>query len=590
MAQTDLIKLGNITSVNGPVVRAKGSRQIRMREVALIGAEHLIGEVVELKDDEAVIQVYEETTGLTAGTPVYGTGALLSVELGPGLVGNIFDGLQRPLAEFVHRSGPWIARGGQLRALDRARQWDFRPVLDHGQRVEQGTIVGIVPETPLIQHRIMAPMDLEGTVNWVAPEGAYSLEDPIVRIHTPSGERVITMLTNWPVRQIRPYRRRLRPSVPLMTGQRVIDTLFPISKGGAGVIPGGFGTGKTIIQHALAKWCDADLIVYIGCGERGNEMTGVLHDFLSLEDPKTGRPLVERTIMIANTSNMPVAAREASIYVGITLAEYYRDMGLNVAVMADSTSRWAEALREISGRLEEMPAEEGFPAYLATRLAEFYERAGRVETLSGQEGSITIIGAVSPPGGDFSEPVTQHTRRFVRCFWSLDRDLAYARHFPAIHPVDSYSEYTEDLNAWWIQYEPEWMKWRTEVLDLMRRDRHLQQLAKLVGEDALPDEQRLMLLTARLWREAFLQQSALDPQDRFTSPEQQMAMMRVLHRWFTRAKEVIQQRIPFYQLRNLSIIQSIIRMKEIPSQEMHGLVELMTEIDRQMAELMGSRQ
>lgn len=579
MKASELPRLGSVAWVNGPVVRATQVQQARMMEVVLVGEERLIGEIIRLKGEEAVIQVYEDTTGLKAGVPVYGTGRPLSVELGPGLVGTIYDGLQRPLAHLIEQSGPWIDRGGQFASLDRNRQWNFQPRVSHGQSVAEGQVLGSVQETPLIEHRILVPPGIHGDLVWIAQEGVYRVEDSIARIHTATEEISLTMLSRWPVRQARPGRRRLRPTIPLITGQRIIDALFPLPKGGTAMIPGGFGTGKTIMQQNLAKWCEADLIVYIGCGERGNEMTGVLSEFPSLEDPKTGRPLIERTIMVANTSNMPVAAREASIYTGITIAEYFRDMGLHVAVMADSTSRWAEALREISGRLEEMPAEEGFPAYLATRLAAFYERAGRVETLGGFEGSMTIIGAVSPPGGDFSEPVTQQTRRFVRCFWALDRELASARHFPAIHPVDSYSEYASDLEAWWTDQEPDWALLRAEALDLMQKDRRLQQLVKLVGEDALPEDQKLALFGARLWREGFFQQNAFDPIDRYTTPEKQVAMMRVLQHWITRATAVMRHHLPFYRIRELPVVEKIIRMKEIPNEEIEAIRRLMTQID-----------
>lgn len=585
MEASEELRLGIVARVNGPVVCVTHVQHAQMMDVALVGEERLIGEIIRLKGEEAVIQVYEDTTGLMAGVPVYGTGRPLSVELGPGLVGTIYDGIQRPLARLIEKSGPWIDRGGQLAALDRNREWNFQPRVSNGKSVAEGEVLGSVQETPLIEHRILVPPGIHGNLVWLAPEGAYRVEEPVARIRADSGEIPITMLSRWPIRQARPGRRRLLPTIPLITGQRVIDALFPLPKGGAAMIPGGFGTGKTVTQHNLAKWCEADLIVYIGCGERGNEMTGVLTEFPSLEDPKTGRPLIERTIMVGNTSNMPVAAREASIYTGVTIAEYFRDMGLHVAVMADSTSRWAEALREISGRLEEMPAEEGFPAYLATRLAAFYERAGRVETLGGVEGSMTIIGAVSPPGGDFSEPVTQQTRRFVRCFWALDRELASARHFPAIHPVDSYSEYAQDLMAWWTEREPDWALLRSEALDLMQKDRRLQQMVKLVGEDSLPDDQKLALFGARLWREAFLQQNAFDPIDRYTTPEKQVAMMKVLQHWIARATDVMKIHIPFYRVRELPVTEKIARMKAIPNEELDTIGQIVTQIDAEMNQL-----
>ncbi|RMH05649.1 MAG: V-type ATP synthase subunit A [Nitrospirae bacterium] len=582
--------MGTVIWVNGPVVRADTTQQAHMMEMVFVGKERLIGEVIRLRGAEAVIQVYEDTTGLKAGMPVFGTGAPLSVELGPGLVSTIYDGLQRPLARFIERSGPWIDRGGHFPALDRTRRWRFSPTAPVATMVKGGTILGTVQETLLITHRIMVPPRLEGRLSWLAPEGEYTVDEPIARLHTRSGEITVTMSSRWPVRMARPVRRRLRPSRPLLTGQRIIDALFPLAKGGTAMIPGGFGTGKTVMQHQLAKWSDADLIVYIGCGERGNEMTNVLREFPHLEDPKSGHPLMERTILVANTSNMPVAAREASIYTGLTLAEYYRDMGLDVAVMADSTSRWAEALREIAGRLEEMPAEEGFPAYLGTRLAEFYERAGLVQTLSGEQGSLSIIGAVSPPGGDLSEPVTQQTRRFVRCFWALDRELASARHFPAIQPVDSYSEYAQDLITWWIDQEPDWARFREQVVDLLRRDRRLQQLVKLVGEEALPDEQKLALHGARLWREAFLQQSAFEAVDRYTTTRKQLAMMRVLHHWYHQASELIKRHIPFYRLAELPVNERIMRMKLIPNEEVDTILQLIPTITAEMDALARSMQ
>jgi len=581
----DLCRLGSVAWISGPVVRATDVRHGRMLEQVFVGEQRLIGEIIRLTGNEAVVQVYEDASGLQVGAPIYGTGAPLSVELAPGLIGAIFDGLQRPLAQLAVEQGVWIDRGSRLVSLERNREWDFRPTLGSGQAVTEGQVLGRVQETPVIEHRILVPVQLHGNLTWIAPAGTYRIDETIARIETGSGEVPVTMLSRWPVRKARPFRTRRRPSVPLITGQRVIDACFPLAKGGAATIPGGFGTGKTITQHNLAKWCDADLIVYIGCGERGNEMTGVLREFPELEDPRTGRPLIERTIMIANTSNMPVAAREASIYTGITLAEYYRDMGYDVAVMADSTSRWAEALREIAGRLEEMPAEEGYPAYLGTRLGAFYERAGRVETLASDTGSLSIIGAVSPPGGDFSEPVTQQTRRFVRCFWALDRELARARHFPAIEPVESYSEYATALAPWWTEREPEWPRLRAEALDLLRRDRRLQQLVKLVGEDALPDQQRLTLFGARLWRDAFLQQNAFDPIDRYTSPEKQVAMMEVLSHWLSRAAEVIRRRIPFYRVRELAVTAAVARMKETPNDQVDSIRQIGFRIEAEMTGL-----
>ena len=500
--------------VNGPVVRARGSQNVGMLEVVEVGEEHLVGEVIGLERDVLTIQVYEETSGLRPGAPVYGTGMPLSVELGPGLLQSIFDGIQRPLPVLELRSGTFIGRGIKTTPLYRKQKWTFTPKLSAGIPVQAGTILGTVPETPLIEHRVMVPPELAGTLTWIAPQGDYTIEEPIARLETQRGEQVITMLRRWPVRRPRPYKLRMPPNELLTTGQRVLDAFFPLARGGAAAIPGGFGAGKTITQHQIAKWSNAQVVVYVGCGERGNEMTEVLQEFPELKDPRSGRPLMERTILIANTSNMPVAAREASIYTGVTLAEYYRDMGYHVAMMADSTSRWAEALREISGRLEEMPAEEGYPAYLAARLAGFYERAGRVTTLSGASGSVTIIGAVSPPGGDFSEAVTQHTRRFTRCFWALDKTLASARHFPSVNWLESYSEYANDMAAWWREqgYE-DWYKLRGQALELLKQEDQPQQIVKLVGPDALPDDQRLILEPAGLLCEGLLQEKAPEPLD-----------------------------------------------------------------------------
>lgn len=556
-------QVGVVTWVNGPVVRARGSRSVGMHEVLQVGPEHLVGEVISISDETLTLQVYEETSGLRPGTPLYTTGAPLSVELGPGLMSGIFDGIQRPLPVMRQRSGAFIPRGIRLTPLYRKEVWAFTPTAEVGQPVMGGEILGSVPETPLVVHRVMVPPSISGTLTWVAPAGDYTLVDPIARVATMQGERAIMMLQEWPVRRPRPYRTRLRPSELLVTGQRVLDTFFPLSKGGTAAIPGGFGAGKTVLQHQVAKWSDADVIIYVGCGERGNEMADVLRQFPELRDPRSGHPLMERTILIANTSNMPVAAREASIYTGVTLAEYYRDMGYDVALMADSTSRWAEALREISGRLEEMPAEEGFPAYLPTRLAQFYERAGRVVTRNGDQGSVSLIGAVSPPGGDFSEPVTQHTRRFVRCFWALDKRLASERHFPAVNWLDSYSQYVDEIGDWWEAkgYE-DWGQLREDALHLLQRENRLQQIVQLIGADALPDDQRLILETARLLRQGFLQQSAMDDVDTFASLDKQMNLLRLImdfHRW---AARVIALSCPIVIIRNLSAVERIVRLKD----------------------------
>jgi V/A-type H+-transporting ATPase subunit A len=581
------VQVGQVTWVNGPVVRARGSRQIGMLEVVEVGDEHLVGEVIGLEQDVITIQVYEETSGLQPGAPIYGTGFPLSVELGPGLLQSIFDGIQRPLPVLELRSGTYIGRGIKVTPLYRKKKWSFTASVQAGQTVQGGTILGSVPETPLIEHRVMVPPEVEGKLQWVAPPGEYTIADPIARLETKSGERDITMLQRWSVRRPRPYRRRLLPNELLVTGQRALDTFFPLAKGGAAAIPGGFGAGKTITQHQIAKWSDADIVVFIGCGERGNEMTEVLQEFPNLTDPHSERPLMERTILIANTSNMPVAAREASIYTGVTLAEYYRDMGYDVALMADSTSRWAEALREISGRLEEMPAEEGYPAYLAARLAEFYERAGHVTTLNGTTGSVSVIGAVSPPGGDFSEPVTQHTNRFIRCFWALDKALASARHFPAINWLDSYSEYVEGLDSWWQEHGYEnWQALREQALEILQQESHLQQIVKLVGPDALPDDQRLILETARLLREGFLQQNALDEVDSYATVGKQMRMLQVILHFHDRATRVIAKGCPIVVVHDIPVVNRLVRMKtSVPNDQVELIDDIWKALDEQIGEL-----
>ena len=552
-----------VTRVSGPIVTATGMTGAEMYEVVHVGDLGLVGEVVRLDGDRATIQVYEDTTMLKPGAPIGQTGAALSVWLGPGLVGRIYDGIQRPLPEIQARSGAWIRRGEKAEPLDRTRRWSFVPVAKPGDRVTAGSPLGEVAETPLVTHRILVPPGNSGTIKSVAPEGEYALEQTVTAIETPGGLRELSMLQKWPVRLPRPVRERLRITEPLITGQRIIDTFFPIGKGGAAAIPGGFGTGKTITQHQLAKWSDAEIIVFIGCGERGNEMTEVLREFPELKDPRSGRPLMERTILIANTSNMPVAAREVSIYTGITLAEYYRDMGLNVAVFADSTSRWAEALRELAARLEEMPAEEGFPATLPTRLAQFYERAGAVTTLAGQRASVSIVGAVSPPGGDFSEPVTQHTRRFTRCFWALDTELANARHYPSIHWLRSYSEYIEDVGPWWEKRAPGWNDLRIEALTLLQREDRLQQIVKLVGPDVLPEAQRLILFVAELIKDGFLSQSAFDEKDMYCAPERQIVLLRIMLTIFRRGQELIRRGTPLARIRELSCVPMVLRAKSV---------------------------
>ena len=556
-----MIASPEVTRVSGPIVTAAGMRGAQMYEVVEVGELGLIGEVVRIVEDRATIQVYEDTTMLKPGAPVKRTGAPLSVSLGPGLIGNIYDGIERPLRDIEARSGAWIARGEKVRPLDTAARWPFSPAVAAGQPVTAGQTIADVVETQLVHHRILVPPGVAGKLKWIAPKGEYTIEDRIAVVETPEGDRELTMVQRWPVRLPRPILQRLRVGEPLVTGQRIIDTFFPIGKGGTAAIPGGFGTGKTITQHQLAKWSDAQIIVYIGCGERGNEMTDVLREFPKLVDPWAGRPLMERTILIANTSNMPVAAREVSIYTGITLAEYYRDQGRNVAVFADSTSRWAEALRELAARLEEMPAEEGFPASLPTRLAQFYERGGAVTTLGGEKGSVSIVGAVSPPGGDFSEPVTQHTRRFIRCFWALDTELANARHYPSIHWLRSYSEYVEDVAAWWDRQAPEWADLRAEAMTILQREDRLQQIVKLVGPDVLPDTQRLILFIAEMLKDGFLTQSAFDAKDMFCSPLRQVALLRIILVLYRRGREMVQAGAPLADLRQLPCVAQIMRAK-----------------------------
>ncbi len=557
---------GRVRRVNGPVIEAAEIPDALMMEMVFVGEQRLVGEVIKLKGESAVIQVYEDTTGIAPGDRIYGTGHPLSVSLGPGLMGTIYDGIQRPLEALYDASGEFIDKGLSFSALAAEKEWDFTPLCSEGERVSEGQIIGIVQETERIEHRIPVPPGVSGKVSWAAEAGSYKVSQIILRIEGGDGEkgaaRELTMMQSWPIRRPRPVAERHPLSLPLVTGQRVIDTLFPLAKGGTVAIPGGFGTGKTMTQHAIAKWCDADIIVYIGCGERGNEMTDVLNEFPELIDPRTGRSLMERTILIANTSNMPVSAREASIYTGVTIAEYYRDQGYHVAIMADSTSRWAEALRELSGRMEEMPAEEGFPAYLPTRIAEFYERAGYMETLSGRDGSVSIIGAVSPPGGDFSEPVTQHTRRFVRCFWGLDRQLANARHYPAISWLESYSEYLEDITPWWEEkVGPAWARDRREILELLQKEVRLQQIVKLVGPDALPDSQRFIIEVCTVFKNAFLQQNAFDTIDRYSTAEKQMRMLGLILTYWRRGNEAIRRGVTIVKLRRMKVLQEIIKMK-----------------------------
>jgi len=556
--------VGSLVWISGPVVRVHIDGRLAMAEQVWVGKEQLAGEVIEVSQDAATIQVYEETSGLHVGEPVYGSGQPLSVTLGPGLIGATFDGIQRPLEVLRERTGIFIARGQRVSSLDTDREWTFTPRAEAGSDVRPGDILGVIPETPLVEHRVLVPPGVSGTLQQVAADGGYATEDEIASVTGRDGrEHSLNLVQRWPVRVPRPTAERKRPTVPLITGQRVIDVFFPIARGGTAAIPGGFGTGKTVTLHSLAKWSDADIIVYVGCGERGNEMTQVLEDFPELVDPRTGRPLMERTVLIANTSNMPIAAREASIYTGLTIAEYYRDQGYDVALMADSTSRWAQALREISGRLEEMPAEEGYPAYLPSRLAAFYERAGRVTTLGGAEGSTTLMGAVSPAGGDFSEPVTRHTQRFTRCFWALDKDLAYQRHYPAISWDKSYSLYLEQLAPWWHKRVGEgWEDLRGRALDILEREADLQQIVQLVGPDALAGKQQWTLDVARLLREGFLQQNALHPIDAYCVPEKQVALLELFVWLYDQGAELLGSGVPVARLREQVDLARLIRLKE----------------------------
>jgi V/A-type H+-transporting ATPase subunit A len=578
---------GIVYRINGPVIEAKEVTGLFMGDIVEVGEERLIGETIGLDGDTAVIQVYEDTGGLRPGINIYGTGLPLAAELGPGLITNTFDGIQRPLQLIQEQVGNFITRGVKVPALSREKKWHFQPKVKKGAKVKSCSILGTIQETVLIEHRIMVPPDVEGEITYVIEEGDYTIEQIVAKVKTVKGENELKMFHRWPVRQKRGQFPRLNPSIPLVTGQRILDFLFPIAKGGVAAIPGGFGTGKTVLQHSLAKWCDADIIVYIGCGERGNEMTQVLEEFPKLIDPKSGRPLMERTVLVANTSNMPVTARESSIYTGITIGEYFRDMGYHVAIMADSTSRWAEALRELSGRLEEMPAEEGFPAYLASRLAEFYERAGLFDIGDGKQTSISIIGAVSPPGGDFSEPVTQHTRRFIRCFWGLDPELAGARHFPAINWIDSYSEYVGDLSAWWAKnFTIPWVEMRTRFTELLQSEQKLQQIVKLVGPDALPDSERLILEIVRIVKIAFLQQNSLSEDDAYCVSGKQLKMAYAIIHFYDRAKAIIEKGAPIFTITGLSVVQDILRMKSrIPNDNLDAFDDLMTTINEQMDEL-----
>ena len=575
-----------IYGINGPVVTVKNTDSFEMMEMVHVGKQKLVGEIIGITDDITTIQVYEETTGLKPGDPVEGTGAPMNVLLGPGIIDNIFDGIERPLKAIEEEAGAFINRGSSVSALDDKKLWNVTMKVKVGDKLESGQIYATLPETPIIEHRLMVPPELSGEVVKVNPNGDYKLFDTVVVIKDDEGvEHNLTLCQQWPIRTSRPVKERLTSSVPLITGQRVIDTLFPIAKGGTAAIPGGFGTGKTMTQHQLAKWCDADIIIYVGCGERGNEMSQVLEEFSELIDPKSQRPMTDRTVLIANTSNMPVAAREASIYTGITLGEYYRDMGYHVAMMAASTSRWAEALREISGRLEEMPAEEGFPAYLPSRLAEFYERGGRAEVLSGGEGSVTLIGAVSPQGSDFSEPVTQNTKRFTRCFWALDKALAYSRHYPAINWMDSYSEYFNDLDPWFRENLGEdFIEYRNRISALLQEESSLMEIVKLIGSDVLPDDQKLVIETARVIRVGFLQQNAFHADDTYVPLEKQKLMMKTILHLHAKAKDIVAQNIPLSKILNLGLFDKLTKMKyDIPNSKPEMFDDYIKEIDEKLA-------
>jgi len=577
---------GKITRISGPIVYAEGLESCGLYDVVDVGEKRIIGEIIRQNAGNATIQVYEDDTGMKIGEKVVSNGRPLSLRLGPGLVGTIYDGIQRPLEAMYKNSGAFLIPGERTEPIDISKKWKFDVCegIAEGCSIKPGMVLGTVQETASILHKIMVPPQIKGTkLKTFYGAGEYTVDDVIGFTDL---DEEIKLSHYWPLRKPRPFAQKLTVSEPLVTGQRVIDVFFPLSKGGTAAIPGGFGTGKTMTQHAIAKWCDADLIVYIGCGERGNEMTDVLTEFPTLIDPRTGRSLMERTILIANTSNMPVAAREVSLYSGITLAEYYRDMGMHVAIMADSTSRWAEALRELSGRMEEMPAEEGFPAYLPTRLAEFYERAGRVTSLCGQKGSVSVIGAVSPPGGDFSEPVTQHTKRFIRCFWALDRELANARHYPAIGWIDSYSEYADEIREWWDRLDPRWAEIRLSALELLKNEQRLLQIVRLVGPDAIPDDRRIVLVVAEMIKNGFLQQNAFDAVDVYSVPEKQIQILLLIMNFYNRGLAVIKAGAPLSKVATLPVKDEIVRLKSsVPNDKLEMIGEVQNRLDEQMSNL-----
>lgn len=577
-----------IYSINGPVVKVKNAVDFSMLEKVYVGHKRLMGEVISISKEATTIQVYESTTGLKPGEPVEPTGSPISVTLGPGILRNIFDGIERPLKEIAKESGAFIATGSDVAPLDEEALWDVTVKVSVGDEVVPGQIFATLPETDLIEHRCMIPPTLYGTVAEAAESGKYNINQCILKVKDAKDKlHELTLVQKWPIKTARPVAERLPISVPLITGQRIFDTLFPIAKGGTAAIPGGFGTGKTMTQHQLAKWCDADIIVYVGCGERGNEMTQVLEEFSELIDPKSNRPLTDRTVLIANTSNMPVAAREASIYTGLTLAEYYRDMGYHVAIMADSTSRWAEALREISGRLEEMPAEEGFPAYLPSRISQFYERAGYMKTLNDQVGSVSIIGAVSPQGSDFSEPVTQNTKRFVRCFWALDKQLAYARHYFAINWTESYSEYVTDLTKWYNKnVDMRFLRSRQEIMSLLAEEAKLMEIVKLIGSDVLPEDQKLVIEICKVIRVGYLQQNAFHKDDTYVPLQKQLKMMDVILYLYKRCKDLVAQGKPMSQVVTSGIFDKVTKMKyDVPNDHIELLDDYFKQIDAAISQV-----
>jgi V/A-type H+-transporting ATPase subunit A len=582
-------KYGLIAKVSGPLVVAENIPNAKMYEMVYVSTKRLFGEIIEVKGNMSSIQVYEDTSGIGPGEPVYPTGTALSVELGPGLIGSIYDGVQRPLDVLMEKYGDFIGRGLSEPALNRAKQWTFNPSVNKGDFVVGGDFIGEVDETPLVKHKIMVPVGIEGKISMIAAHGEYKVEDVVAKIETKNGIQDLMLFHRWPVRISRPVKKRLPPNEPLVTGQRVIDAFFPIAKGGTACVPGPFGSGKTVVQHQLSKWANADIIVFIGCGERGNEMTDVLMEFPELRDPRTGRPLMERTVLIANTSNMPVAAREASVFTGITIAEYYRDMGYSVALMADSTSRWAEAMREMSGRLEEMPGEEGYPAYLASRISSFYERAGKVVLLGSneKEASLSVIGAVSPPGGDLSDPVVQGTLRTVRVFWSLDASLAYARHFPAIYWLKSYSLYLDSLTDFYKENMGEdWIDLRVKAMSLLRKESELQEMVRLVGIDALSPSDRLVLETARSIREDFLQQNAFMPEDAFTSLKKQYRMMKLIDLFDLKAHDALNKGVDLDKIITLPVRVEISRAKLVSNDEIDKFDAIEENIKRSFENLL----